>query len=123
MAKVQGLETKGSYKKGGPKGFGKGFGGAPGAESMEKRLTDVEKKLDAVLQELQELRKQFGKKGGPGGGGFQGGQRVGPRDMVARRAATGLRVGGAPGPDSSPSPRDAPLLAHRGRPVPAQGLP
>jgi len=36
---------------------------------MEQRMANMEKKLDSVLRELQELRKQFGKKGGGGAGG------------------------------------------------------
>jgi beta-lactamase regulating signal transducer with metallopeptidase domain len=76
MDKMKTLEGTPGAKKG-PWGEGPGKG-RPGAatESMEKRLADVEKKLDTVIQELQELRKQMGGKGGKGPGG--GGPRFGP---------------------------------------------
>jgi bla regulator protein blaR1 len=75
-----------SGKRGGGSGvIGGGGLGPDSLQSMEKRLSDVEKKLDTVLQELQELRRQLPMKGGPppkggpgGRGGFKGGPGFGP---------------------------------------------
>jgi beta-lactamase regulating signal transducer with metallopeptidase domain len=104
------LEKHAGDRKDGPGlgGFGKGFGpGGPigGMQSMDKRLAEMEKKLDAVLQELQELRKQLGRqgsggKGGPGGSGFDPDRPPGDRDPKAKGPGgpAGERPSGPGGP-------------------------
>ena len=72
-----GFKKGGQGGKGGSGGGG-GGGGGFGPMSIDRRLSEMEKKLDAVLEELQELRRQMPPKGkgfggGKGGAGFPGG--------------------------------------------------
>jgi bla regulator protein blaR1 len=64
----------------GGKGGGGGGGGFPGFQpnpATEKRLSELEKKLDMVLDELQEMRKSMDKKGPPLDDPFKGGKKGG----------------------------------------------
>lgn len=77
-----------------------GQSGSTSMHTMEKRLADMEKKLDTVLQELQDLRKQMRKGAGFGPMGPGGGPGGG---FVPTPPAPG--GAGKPGVDRAPGPQ------------------
>jgi beta-lactamase regulating signal transducer with metallopeptidase domain len=88
-----------------------GNASAIGMEGLEKRLSNMERKLDAVLNELQELRKQMGRGAGPfpkrEGAPVPDGQpgpAGAPRDPAGQPGQPGFpgRPGGQPGQPGFP---------------------
>jgi hypothetical protein len=66
MEQVKRAEEAPAFKPEGP-GFGKGFGGGP---NLDKRLAEIERKLDAVMEGMEKLQKLLGKNRGAGAAGL-----------------------------------------------------
>ncbi len=77
---------------GGPGGFG-GMGGFGGPPEMMRRLEQLEKKLDTVLTEVQELRREMGRRG-----------REAPRSPQGAGGAPRLERPGRPPASEKPAP-------------------
>jgi beta-lactamase regulating signal transducer with metallopeptidase domain len=82
--------------------------GAPGGSEVERRIDNLERKLDMMLQELGNLRRDMVGRGGAGGfGGFPGGGGGGGAGFSGKTPGPGGPGGFGPPPGFNPAPGGA----------------